>query len=458
MSEWVPDFQAMSGPHYLAIADALEADMASGRIRAGTRLLPQRDLAQKLKLSVGTVSRGYAEAERRGLISSEIGRGTYVLRQNPSSMIGTRSGQTRLINLSLNVPPYTGEDEVLAKTFAEVSADTIFSDLLNYLPHQGLRDHRLAIVAWFAASGINVYADQILITHGAQHAISLAAGLLIRAGDPLVTEQLTYSGVISLANYAGYRLVGVSLDRFGVVPDALDTVLTKTKARAVYLMPTLQTPTGAVLPKDRRKQIADIIRKHDAYLIEDDAYGFLCKDSLPPISEFIPDRSFYVASFAKCLSPGLRLGAMSVPDQFRDRAVNAMRATGWMAAPLMAEVLTRLIDNGQLAKQIELKRKHAQARQSIGLETLGKYIEDKPKIPSFHFWIDLPEGRSASDVLGYAAQRGVTLGLPASVPDINAEILGLRLCLGSPKSEADLEHALGIVREALRTSEYFSPV
>jgi DNA-binding transcriptional MocR family regulator len=453
MSVWIPEFQT-AGPHYLAIADALEADVASGRIRAGTRLLPQRELAQKLRLSVGTVSKGYAEAERRGLISSEVGRGTYVLRQRPS----LNGRQTRSVNLSLNVPPYTGEDEVLAETFTQVCAEPIFSDLLNYLPHQGLRDHRQAIATWFGLSKINVGTDRILITHGAQHAISLAAGLLARAGDAVVAEQLTYSGVISLANFAGYQLIGAPLDASGIVPDALDAVLEKSKARVVYLMPTLQTPTGAVMPEDRRKQVAEIIRKHDAYLIEDDAYGFLCKTPQSPISEFIPERSFYIASFAKCLSPGLRLGAMSVPDQFRDRAVNAIRATGWMAAPLMAEVLIRLIDNGKLAKQIELKRKHAKIRQSIALKVLGRYAGQKQQIPSFHFWINVPDGRSSSDVLSYAAQHGVTLGLPASLAETNARPLGLRICLGAATSEVDLENALSIVRDALESSDYISPV
>ena len=85
------------------------------------------------------------------------------------------------------------------------------------------------------------------------------------------------------------------------------------------------------------------MRRHDAYLLEDDAYGYLLSPPLPPISRLIPERSFYIVSFAKCLAPGLRIAAMIAPEAFRDRSINALRATGWMAVPVMAEVVARLI-------------------------------------------------------------------------------------------------------------------
>ena len=101
----------------------------------------------------------------------------------------------------------------------------------------------------------------------------------------------------------------------------------------------------------RRQAIAEIVRKHDAYLLEDDAYDYLLAPPLPPVSALIPERSFSIVSFAKCLAPGLRIAAMIAPETFRDRPINALRATGWMAVPLMAEVVARLIRNGGLARQ-----------------------------------------------------------------------------------------------------------
>src|SRR6478736_74882 len=83
MTDWVPDLEPILGPRYLAFVFALDADITAGRVKPGMRLLPQRDMAQRLGLSVGTVSKAYAEAEQRGLISGEVGRGTFVQRRRP---------------------------------------------------------------------------------------------------------------------------------------------------------------------------------------------------------------------------------------------------------------------------------------------------------------------------------------------------------------------------------------
>src|SRR5882757_9870281 len=112
MTNWVPTLATIEGPRYLAFVLALEADIASGRVKPGMRLLPQRDMAQRLDLSVGTISKAYAEAEQRGLISGEVGRGTFVQRRRPESR--SLGSTDTSINLALNVPPYTGEDDAIA--------------------------------------------------------------------------------------------------------------------------------------------------------------------------------------------------------------------------------------------------------------------------------------------------------------------------------------------------------
>src|ERR1700749_2926397 len=158
MTDWVPTLVAIQGPRYLAFVLALEADIASGRVKPGMRLLPQRDMAQRLDLSVGTISKAYAEAEQRGLISGEVGRGTFVQRRRSEARAG--SSETT-INLALNVPPYTGEDDAIASALAEIVADGEMPNLLGYLPHQGLRRHREAMSSWLAALGMTADADQL---------------------------------------------------------------------------------------------------------------------------------------------------------------------------------------------------------------------------------------------------------------------------------------------------------
>jgi DNA-binding transcriptional MocR family regulator len=454
MTDWVPALAALPGPRYLAFVDALEADIASGRVKPGMRLLPQRDMAQRLDLSVGTISKAYAEAEQRGLISGEVGRGTFVQRRRSEPRALGPSDAT--INLALNVPPYTGEDEVIATALAEIVADGEISNLLGYLPHQGVRRHREAMVSWLASLGVYTDADHVFITHGGQHALSIALGMVAAPGDIVLTESYTYSGMLALSAQCGYQLHGVATDAHGLTPESLDRAFAETKARVLYCMPTLQTPTGSVMPLQRRQAIAEIVRKHDAYLLEDDAYGYLLSPPLAPVSRLIPERSFFIVSFAKCLAPGLRIAAMIAPEAFRDRSINALRATGWMAVPVMAEVLARLIQNGGLARQAKLKRDKAAIRGGMVRRILKEWLPPSTAAPGFHVWLPLPAGRTLAALIAQAAQAGITLAPPGALRRMESESLGVRLCLGAPTTEADLERALIEIRRILEMAEAIS--
>src|SRR5450755_4498146 len=437
MTDWVPALASLPGPRYLAFVLALEADIAAGRVKPGMRLLPQRDMAQRLELSVGTISKAYAEAEQRGLISGEVGRGTFVQRRRPEAR-GLGSSEAT-INLALNVPPYTGEDDAIAPVVAAIVNDGELSNLLGYLPHQGLRRHREAVVTWLSSLGVTADADHLFITHGGQHALSIALGMVASPGDTVLTESYTYSGMLALSAQCGYRLHGVATDASGLVPESLDRAFTETGARVLYCMPTLQTPTGSVMPLQRRHAIAEIVRRHDAYLLEDDAYGYLLSPPLAPVSRLIPERSFYIVSFAKCLAPGLRIAAMIAPEAFRDRSINALRATGWMAVPVMAEVVARLIANGGLARRV-----------------LKEWLPAASAAPGFHIWLPLPAGRTLAALIAQAAQAGITLAPPGALRRMESESLGVRLCLGAPATEADLERALIEIRKILEMAEAIS--
>jgi len=415
MTDWVPSLASLPGPRYLAFVAALEADIGSGRVKPGMRLLPQRDMAQRLDLSVGTISKAYAEAEQRGLISGEVGRGTFVQRRRPEAR-GPGASEAR-INLALNVPPYTGEDDVIASVLSDIVADGELSNLLGYLPHQGLPGHREAMATWFTALGVTTDADQLFITHGGQHALSIALGMVAACDDTVLTESYTYSGMLALSAQSGYRLHGVATDAHGLIPENLDRAFAETSTRVLYCMPTLQTPTGSVMPLARRQEIAEIVRRHDAYLLEDDAYGYLLSPPLPPISRLIPERSFYIVSFAKCLAPGLRIAAMIAPEAFRDKAA---------------------------------------VRDAIARRVLGEWLPAANTVPGFHLWLPLPAGRTLAALIAQAAQAGITLAPPGALRRMENESLGVRLCLGAPATEADLERALVEIRRILEMAEAIS--
>ena len=452
--DWFPVLADTEGPRYLAFVQALENDVRTGVLKPGTRLLPQRDMASQLSLSVGTVSRAYAEAEARGLISGEVGRGTFVQRPRPPA--NTTGSAQSTINLALNVPPATGEDQLIASVLSEILADGALNPLLGYLPHQGLPSHREIVAEWLRAFGIKVDVANLFITHGGQHALSIALNLVAEPKAMVLTERFTYSGMIALSAQNGYRLHGVDGDTDGLLPDALDRAFSDTGARVLFATPSLQTPTGTVMTPERRQEIADVVARHDAYLLEDDVYAFLFATPPTPVSALIPDRSFYVTSFAKCLAPGLRIGAMIVPEQFRDRSINAVRATGWMASPIMAEVVARLLHSGDLMRQVHLKRAAAARRNAIADRLLGTWLTPTSGTAGFHRWLPIPAGRTLIALVTQAAQTGITIAPPGALQQVDRGTLGIRLCLGHPASDDILENALSELKRILESAEAIS--
>ena len=259
MTNWLPDLSRHNGPRYRAIAEALAEDVRGGRLAAGTRLPTHRDLAWKLRLTIGTVSRAYAEAERRGLIAGEVGRGTYVRHPTgvvPDAMPGDILGETQdpdFIDLTINRPSAAGEEEAIAAALQGLAADPDLVRLLDYQAPAGRREDRVAGAAFLERCGLATTPEQVVMTAGGQHAMACVIAALTQPGDTLAAEALTYPGLRALARLLQLRLVPIAMDEQGLVPDALEAACRAAPVRALYTMPTLHNPTTATMPVARRQ-------------------------------------------------------------------------------------------------------------------------------------------------------------------------------------------------------------
>ena len=201
MTNWQPNLEAQSGPRYLAIATALELDIDGGQLSPGERLPTHRDLAWRLGVTVGTVTRAYAEAERRGLVAGEVGRGTFVRERTPVDLLQstTQFGAPGFIDLAHNFPPGDANAEEVAAVLAELSAERSLPGLLGYDMGFGRPEHRAAGARWVAEAGLPSEPGNIVVSAGCQHAMLLALGAVTRPGDTVLTEELTFYGVKSIA-------------------------------------------------------------------------------------------------------------------------------------------------------------------------------------------------------------------------------------------------------------------
>ena len=451
---WSPDLSQHRGPRYRAIADALAADIASGRLATGEQLPTHRDLAYRLRVTVGTVTRAYAEAVRRGLIGGEVGRGTFVRARADGATAVAPAPSGGEIDLAINIASTGGEAEALARTLVEIASEPVIASLLGYLPHNGLPAHRAAFAQLLRQLELDVAPERIVLTAGAQHAMLVALTALTHPGDAIACEQLTYFGFKSVARLLHLRVKPIAIDDEGLRPDAFEAACRENDLRVLYLCPTLQNPTGAILPLERRKAIVAIAARHDVRLIEDDVYGFLAPGAPPPLVSLAPERVFYLNGTSKSLAPGLRVGCLVVPPDLLARTTNSVRTTVWMAPPLMAEVVRRWIESGLLMRFIADKRRMGRERQALARRALAEAgAVVAPTHPNaLHLWVGLPEPWTDEAFAAEARRNGVLVTAGAHFAIGRPPIEAVRLALGAAASAVPLEHGLATLAGLLRGS------
>lgn len=250
--------------------------------------------------------------------------------------------------------------------------------------------------------------SRIVVTNGTQSAIQILLRRLIGANGVLVAERLSYGPLRMLAELAGVRAVGLDIDADGIVPDSFARACRTLKPKALYCNPTVQNPTTAIMPEDRRIAIAEIARRHGVSIIEDDALGRLHLDAPRPIAALAPDITWYVMTTTKCLAHGLRLAYMLTPTAGRVEQVLGPieHLSFWHPAPLLAATVTCWIDSGA-ADEISLAiHGESVARECVAREILGAF-DVQCKAGSMHIWLTLPDRWNGREFVAAMERRGV---------------------------------------------------
>jgi DNA-binding transcriptional MocR family regulator len=455
--DWLPAIQDRQGPTYQRIAEALAADIASGRLRRGQQLPTQRALAKSLRVDLTTVTRAYTEARRGGLIQARVGQGTFVA----ESASYTRRGAVRpQFDLSMILPPQPLEADLegrITRGIAAIAREDGVSAHLNYREPGGT-DIEREIVATFLRSRIpDVDPTRVLICPGTQNALFNYLVTLTSPGDVVLTEALTYPGVKAAAARLRVRLVGVPMDEDGIIPEALRSACRQHRPKAVYLIATNHNPTTATMPLARRRQVADIIRAHDLQLFEDDAYGMLDPTAMPLI-KIIPERTYFAASLSKCMAPGLRVSLLVTPDERSAGILRiALRASVQMPALLMVALVARWLQDGSAEAIIRAIRDEAAARQKLA----GNLLKPHPfaRHPNgHHIWVPLPDSWSTAEFTAHVQRQGLAIVSSEAFAVGEVQPHAVRVSLGAASSRAELASALGVLKAALESEAAFTAI
>ncbi|QJB56061.1 PLP-dependent aminotransferase family protein [Pseudodesulfovibrio sp. zrk46] len=409
MTIYSPLIDRDEGPLYKALADAIERDIQKGILTPGERLPTHRDLADELGMNVSTITRGYSEAEKRGLLSGTVGRGTFVASDavTSTSMVSFEPAAAGMLEMGL-ISPFYHLDPDVTEGIKRISRRKDPTSFMRYTDPRGMPDHREAGARWAARYGLECGAEDVIVTAGAQHALTCCLSGLFRPGDRIAADALTYPGMKTLATMLGIRLVPIAMDDEGMMPEALDAACRRDRIKGVYVMPGVHNPTTATMSGKRRDEIARLADAHDLIIIEDDAYDLTAPGMLDPVGSRVRHRSVYVAGMSKSLAAGLRVAFVVAPKPYRKPLAQAVLNTIWMAPPLNGELAAMWINDGTADQVVEIKRAEAARRYMVACDMLeGLRFRGKPT--GFYLWVELPEPWTGQALEKAAQADGVSV-------------------------------------------------
>ncbi|MDD6087994.1 MAG: PLP-dependent aminotransferase family protein [Desulfovibrionaceae bacterium] len=451
---------------YRKLSEALRKGIHCGLFLPGDILPSQRVLADALNITLGTVSHAFREASGRGLISGVVGRGTFICApasdvdmQPPdcSGMVvplseevhtgasGESSG--KIWNLGF-IAPFDFLDPPLGSVLSRLSerlTSQELSDLQACRRPAGLDRHREAGALWARRYGVPASGKDLLVCAGSQHALLVILASLLIPGDRIAVEILSYPILRRLALRLRFDLAPIRTDDFGMLPDALENACRSGGIRAVYLMPSCRNPTLGRIPENRRRELVEVCRRYDVFIIEDDVFALAVRsdyDKTPSFAALAPERTYFIAATSEIFGGGLRIAYLCPPQSCFEELERTVSYTVSMVPPLMAEIVSQWILDGTADRTILAKKEEARLRNGI-----ARAIFDGQGLVSretgFFCWLRLPSSWTGIDFARAARKENILIAEGEHFMMGHALMEnGVRIALGGVAERDTLQTAL----------------
>ncbi|WP_445486924.1 aminotransferase-like domain-containing protein [Niallia sp. 03133] len=446
---WKPDRKQLVSPLYRSIASLLEYDILNGYLKPNTKLPPQRELADYLDINLSTITRAFKICEVKGLIYAVTGRGTFVTPNVRNAIFSADSREKQpYIEMGI-IKPLDSYNTLVADTIKSIANKNYLEKLLDYRDPLGMPYHRMAAKKWMEKFHLDVPVDNIAITSGGQNSFTLILMSLFHPGDKIAVDAYTYPNFIELAKILNIQLIPIDGDSLGMMPESLDYACRTNQLQGIYLIPTCNNPTAITMDRNRRKDIAQIIKRYRLILIEDDIYSFLAPKGYLPISHFVPENFVYIQSIAKSLSSGLRVSFIAYANQFMEKITYGIFNLNIKTSALNAEIITELINTGVADEIIKGKKEIIIQRNQLYLKYFPIHGSHENPI-SFFRWIPLSKNYQLKQFEENAIAKGIHIYHSDRFlvkKDKSSQFI--RISLTSAKDFAELDKGLYILKNFL---------
>lgn len=461
-------------PLYLQVAERLADLIVNQQVLEGTRLPPERKLADMLGISRTTVINAYRYLEQRGMVFSRIGSGTYAqlpetaavspvmpweqlfVPQTKSSLpfilrdlVSTPVSGNR-ISMAAGMPdPTLYPVEALAGLQSELSLSSMD---LGHIATEGLPSLRSEIAVWMQHKGIRTQPEQVMVVAGSQQGLYLITRTFIEPGDYVIVESPTYLGALQVFQAAGARILSLPVsDSFPF--QAMDDYLQRYRPKLLYTMTSFQNPTGKVMPLEERNELLRMANRHRLVIVEDDPYSDLYYKQPPPPSLKALDSHgcvLYLGTFSKILFPGLRTGWLLGPETVINRLAREKQYIDLHCNNLAQHLLQVVLRNNILEPHLNRVRSEYKKRMHALADALHRHCKDNLQftVPDggFYLWCKIKTHTSAQTLLHLGARENISF-VPGdafyALPYGSDE---LRLCFVTHDSQVLTEGAKRLAR------------
>lgn len=469
----------LSSPLNVQIGQALIDKIRTGLLRPGTPLPGSRELAASLSVNRKTIVLVYDELAAQGWLTTEGRRGTFVSPDLPATDRKSRIDPHVARRGALPAPAYRvyGSDKplpevaeegvidfsdgapdtrlvpfgVLSRAFRHALIETARGNQLGYSDARGLPALRHALASMLRIErGLNADEDSICVVRGSQMGIYLAARILVRAGDTVAVERLTYPPARDAFRACGATIASIEQDELGMIPESLAAVCRKHPVRAIYLTPHHQFPTTVTMPNARRIQLLKLADEFDFVIVEDDydhEFHFN-RDPMQPMASIDRRGSvIYVGSLSKILAPGLRVGFVVAPPSTLQRIANEIVLIDRQGNSVTERAVADLMQSGELRRHIRHAAKiyadRCHCASALVKSTFNPHVSVKVPDGGLALWLELARSIDMPLLQHHAHEEHVKI-LPGSLfSDDDKPVHALRLGFASLNER---EFALGIER------------
>ncbi len=450
---WKPDLTDAVGPLYKALAAMLEEDIKNGTLMPGTKLPPQRELADYLDVNLSTVSRAFKLCEQSGLVSATVGNGTYISSDvGTSSILSPNPEHMQVIEMGAILPhaePNKIMIEYMQKMLSEPDSDKLF----QYGSIGGTTRQKEAALQWIAKVGYQVETESVLFAAGGQNAIAAILASLFKAGDRIGTDPLTYPGFKTAAKMLGIQLVPLEWKENEITEEGLMNACRNDRLKGLYIIPDYHNPTTHTMSLTTRKMIAEVARKQNIIVIEDAINSMLKVNPLPPVAAFAPEQVIHILSLSKVISPGLRLAMVSAPEAYRQEINTGIYNQNITVAPFLLELSARLIHTKKADSIAAERREYTRQQNRIVNRYLGEFEVLGEESCPFH-WILLPEAFTGKSFEICARNEGVQVYSGERFLVGNSRAPGaVRISVTAARNPSEFEEGIKILRRILESED-----